>query len=92
MHSPRRVMPARSSGLLGSLLVRLGALGTKVIYELGLTVWTHPGAARSTATPQKMVASIKMLPAQRTQQPEPKAIILNCPESEAHACGEDNDF
>ena len=85
-------MPARSSGLLGSLLVRLGALGTKVIYELGLTVWTHPGAARSTATPQKMVTSIKMLPAQRTQHPEPKAIILYCPESEAHACGEDNDF
>ncbi len=35
----------------------------KVIHELGLTVWTNPGAARSTATPQKMVTSIKMLPA-----------------------------
>jgi len=92
MASTYAIAPGRSSGLLGSLLVRLGALSTKVIYELGLTVWTNPGAARPTATPQKMVASIKMLPAQRTQHAEPKAIILYCPESETHACGEDNDF
>ena len=64
----------------------------KVIYELGLTVWTNPGAARSTATPQKMVTSIQMLPAQRTQHPEPKAVILYCPENETHTSGEDNDF
>jgi len=38
-----------------------------------------------------MVASIKMLTAQRTQHAEPKAIILYRPQGETHACDADDD-
>lgn len=63
-----------------------------LIYEPGLTVGANPGAARSSSTPEQMMVTVEMLPAQRAQHAEPIAIILYRPKGEPHTGSEDNDF